>query len=172
MAKLFLTQVPTEVDLEKNRLDFHPEIDSTSMRSHLLLRKISTDLETNLDAFLSRYNLSPGRFTLLLVLRSNRETGMMPSELAHTVGVTQATISGLINTLEKAELVERTTHEKDGRAFVIRLTSKGHETVGTIAPEYYSRLNTFWAQFSQDEKKSLNGFLEKMITNIQQLGAK
>lgn len=171
MAKLFLTQVPSESDIEKNRLEFHPELDSTSMRSHLLLRKISTDLETNLDAFLSRYNLSPGRFTLLLVLRSNNE-GMMPSELATTVGVTQATISGLINTLEKAELVERTTHEKDGRAFVIRLTEKGRTAVQTIAPEYYSRLNAFWAQFSQDEKRSLNGFLEKMVNSIQQLGAK
>lgn len=171
MAKLFLTQLPTEAQLEENWAQFNPEIDTISMRSHLLLRKLSTDLETNLDAFLSRYNLSPGRFTLLVILRGH-ENGLMPSELAQFVGVTQATISGLINSLEKAGLVERKSHAKDGRAFVIHITPKGLDLTKEIAPLYYTRLQTFWAQFSHDEKTQLNAMMEKMIGSINELGAK
>ncbi len=170
MAKLFLTRLPTEAELEQTRL-LHPEIDSISMRSHLLLRKLSTDLETHLDAFLSRYNLSPGRFTLLAILRGH-ENGLMPSELAQFVGVTQATISGLINSLEKAGLVERKSHQKDGRAFVIHLTQKGLDLTREIGPLYYSRLQTFWSQFSHNEKAELNVMMEKMIHSIHHLSAK
>ncbi|MNY42621.1 Transcriptional repressor MprA [compost metagenome] len=95
----------------------------------------------------------------------------MPSEISQRVGVTQATISGLISSLEKAELVHRETHEKDGRAYVIKLTTQGMDLVKKITPEYFTRIETFWSNFSQDEKKDINGYFDRMLKNINALGA-
>ena len=171
MAKLFLTTLPTEAELKKLTEESHPGIDPLSMHSHILFRKLSSDFETNLESFFSQYNLSTGRFTLLLLLESS-QNGMMPSEMAQKVGVTQATISGLINSLEKAELVKREVHERDGRSFVIRLTEKGLRLFKEITPIYFERVNNFWASFDETEKKALAAFFGRMIQGVGVIGAK
>lgn len=165
MAKLFLTTLPSQEDIQTSACALYPDADPASLYTNLLFRKAATDIEIHYDNFFSKYDLSPGRFTLLLLLRKKAE-GMMPSELAQKVGVTQATISGLINSLEKAELVARETHEKDGRAFVIKLTTKGQALLSTIAPDWYPRVMKFWSVFNEEEKTILNGMLDKIIQNI------
>jgi DNA-binding MarR family transcriptional regulator len=169
MAKLFLTTLPSEEDLSKSLNPYVQEGDSASIYSHILLRRVTTDLEINLDAFFTQFHLSTGRFTLMMILRENA-AGLMPSELSQRVGVTQATISGLISSLEKAELVHRETHAKDGRAYVIKLTEKGQELVKKITPEYFRRVEAFWSHFNGDEKKQLNGFFERMLKDINAIG--
>lgn len=171
MAKLFFTELPTLEELEKNASLLHPELDHLTLYSHILLRKVATDLDVNLDSFFSRYNLSSGRFALMLLLQRTPQ-GLMPSELAQKVGVTQATISGLINSLEKTEIVKRTTHEKDGRSFVILLTEKGHNICNEVLPLYHERISLFWAEFNNGEKEQLNALMERMISTINKLGQK
>ncbi len=171
MAKLFLTTLPSIDDLRQTVNYGLPEVDPLSMYTHLLLRKVSSDFETNLESFFSRYNLSTGRFTLLLLLSTNPQ-GMVPSELAQKVGVTQATISGLINSLEKNELVKREVHEKDGRSFVIRLTEKGSRLFQEITPIYFDRVQKFWSAFGESEKKDLGQLFGKMIAQMEVIGGK
>lgn len=170
MAKLFFTEVPTLKELQDNAKLKHPDLDHLTFYSHILLRKIATDLEVNLDKFFSQYSLSSGRFALMLLLQRTQGGGLMPSEIAQKVGVTQATISGLINSLEKAELVKRTTHEKDGRSFVILLTEKGHQACDEINPRYHERISRFWADFSKEEKESISNGMEKLIRSVSRLG--
>ena len=169
MAKLYFTELPTQEDIRKNSAILYPELDHLTLYSHVLLRKITTDLEVNLDSFFSQYNLSAGRFTLMVLLNRN-SAGLMPSELAQRVGVTQATISGLINSLEKANIVKRMSHEKDGRSFVIQLTPEGSAKVAEIMPLYQERISNYWGEFSEPEKTQLNGFMERIVKNINKLG--
>lgn len=169
MAKLYFTELPTQEELRQNSALMYPDLDHLTLYSHILLRKITTDLEVNLDSFFSKYNLSAGRFTLMALL--NKHTaGLMPSELAQKVGVTQATISGLINSLEKAGIVKRMSHEKDGRSFVIQLTPEGNAKVAEIMPLYHERISNYWSEFSEPEKTQLNSFMERIIKNIFKLG--
>lgn len=165
MAKLFLTTLPSQEELHASACQMFPEAEPISLYSNLLFRKVATDIEIHYDNFFAKYDLSPGRFTLLMLLKKKPE-GLMPSELAQKVGVTQATISGLINSLEKAELVARETHIKDGRAFVIKLTDKGQDLLKKIAPEWYPKIMNFWGQFTAEEKTKLNALLERMSQNI------
>lgn len=169
MAKLFYTELPTRDQLKEYTAQLYPGLDHETLYSHLLLRRMATDLEINLDIFFSNYNLSSGRFNLMLLLQ-HAANGMMPSELAQKVGVTQATISGLINSLEKAELVKRNTHEKDGRSFVIVLTDKGRSLCEEILPQYYGRVTEFWSPFDKTEKDSLNEILERMMKSVRKIG--
>lgn len=166
MAKLFIQELPTREELYKSAVDMNTatEIDADAIYSNLLFMKVATELEIKLDSLLSEYHLSSGRFTLLYVLKNTPE-GIMPSVLAQKVGVTQATISGLLNSLEKAELIVRETHQKDGRSFVVKITDKGDAMVKEIYPRWYPYVHNFWGQFAADEKNALNGLLEKMLHN-------
>lgn len=166
MAKLFIQDIPSreEVHTSLTTLPVAAEPDSMAVYSNLLFLKVASEIENSLDSLLSKYNLSSGRFMLLFMLR-NAPAGLRPSELANQVGVTQATISGLINSLEKAELVVREGHQSDGRSFVIRLSPKGEQAIQDIFPQWYPRIVNFWNVVSSDEKVTLNGLMEKMIQN-------
>lgn len=163
MSKIFYTELPpNEFSLESTIAARYPQTNINSLFTFLMTRKLSADLDVALDSYFAKYNLSVGRFTLLNIL-SYMDEGQMPSELAVKVGVTQATISGLINSLEKAALVLRETHKKDGRAFVIKLTPAGAELVANICPEYFARIDKIMDAFTGEEKNILKDLTRKLI---------
>ncbi len=164
MAKLFIQSMPTPEELQSSVSRIHEGVDSTPLYTNLLFMKVASELDNYLDGVLAPYNLSSGRFTLLHLLH-NAPEGMMPSELSQRVGVTQATISGLLNSLEKAELVKRELHHKDARSFVIRLTDKGQTLIKELLPQWSPKLAAFWGQLSEHELTFIQGLLEKMIKN-------
>jgi DNA-binding MarR family transcriptional regulator len=55
--------------------------------------------------------------------------GIKVSEISSFLNVTSPTVTQLINSLEKNELVERSIDKKDRRAVQIRLTPKGEKTI-------------------------------------------
>ncbi len=71
--------------------------------------------------------LSWGGFTILFVLWvwGERETG----QLADDCGLAKGTLSGMLSTLEKSGLVERSRHSDDGRRVVVRLLDGGLDTI-------------------------------------------
>lgn len=162
MAKLFIQELPTHEQLQNSISRLHQDSDPWVLYTNLQFHKVATELENQFDNFLAPYNLSSGRFTLLYILNDN-PAGIIPSELSNRVGVTQATISGLINSLEKAELVKREMHAKDGRSFVIKLTEKGEALIRELIPQWVPRMSSFWGQFSTEERPVVSSILEKMM---------
>lgn len=61
--------------------------------------------------------------------------GLRPSELADRVGITKQSVNDLLGHLERQGYLERLPDTADGRARVIRLTSKGRRLEGTIYAE-------------------------------------
>src|SRR5690606_37964653 len=111
------------------------------------------------ESYFSLYGVSSGRFMLLMILSANAN-GMMPSELAQQCGVTQATVSGLLNGLEKAQLIVRETHTHDGRAYVIKLSEKGDELLKKVKPEFLKCLDKMMGSFDLVEKKNMVTMLD------------
>ncbi|MBO9666997.1 MAG: MarR family transcriptional regulator [Bdellovibrio sp.] len=171
MAKLFIQELPTKEEIHQSAAELLPNADAGILFSNLLFMKVATELDNHFDNVLSNYSLSSGRFTLLYML-NNAPQGMVPSELANKAGVTQATISGLLNNMEKAGLLARHAHEKDGRSYVIKLTEKGLATLKEILPLWYPRVSNFWGQFSETEREGLNAILKRMIQNTEVLAEK
>lgn len=168
MAKLFIQNLPSKEEFRAATTRLDEQVDTGALYSNLLFLKVATELENHMDSLLAPYNLSSGRFTLLYLL-SDAPEGLMPSELSQRVGVTQATISGLINGLEKAELIKRELHQKDGRSFVIKIADKGEALIKEIFPLWAPKVAAFWNQISADEKTGMNSILEKMVKNTSML---
>ena len=168
VPKLFLCDTPCSDEFLSGLAQKFPEVDSYSFYTYLTMRKVSNNLENSLESYFSSYGVSAGRFMLLLLLSSN-EQGMMPSELAHECGVTQATISGLLSGLEKTKLIVRETHSQDGRAYVIKLSKAGLDLIGILKPEFLNFINSLMNPFSADEKKQMVAFLLRFSVGLKQL---
>lgn len=80
-------------------------------------------------------------------------------ELADKLLVTKGNITQLLKKLEEASLVER---DREWKTNYITLTEKGHEIVNKVKPilSYYQK--TYFERMSNDEKKQLLEFLERI----------
>jgi DNA-binding MarR family transcriptional regulator len=75
-------------------------------------------------------NVSAAGGLVLGILRDNGP--MSPSELGNRLIVTRATVTGLIDSLERRELVRRSANPADRRSLLVEITPAGLETIQEI----------------------------------------
>lgn len=144
-----------------------PEINFSQLEVYWLHRQITAKIESEMDAMLSGSGLSSGRFVLMILLDRYPE-GLRPTELAQLAGVTQATISGLLISLEKAGLSQRKIHQSDGRSYVIQLSDAGHNLYKKLQPSFLNMIRQFFSGLENTEVQALKDVLTKMGTQAKQ----
>jgi len=132
-----------------------PEVDPSSVEACLVMMKVAREVMTGFENHLARHGLSDGRFTVMMILMRQPDHCLSPSELADRAGVTRATMTGLLDGLEREGLVIREPHPSDRRTLVARLTSKGLEILKGMLPDHFRRVAALMAGLSEDERKTL-----------------
>ena len=89
----------------------------------LSVRKIMRAIDMHSSYLARQYGLTSPQ--LICMKRLSEEKEMTPGRLAKDVHLSHATVTGIINRLEKKELVQRTRSTEDGRSFLIKLTDAG-----------------------------------------------
>ena len=79
----------------------YPTFDADSLRVYLLLRRVISRADKSGDAHFARHGISQARFLVLINLYKTEGHGLTPAALADVLNVTRATITGLIDTLER-----------------------------------------------------------------------
>jgi len=116
-------------------------------------------------ALLAPRGLSEGRFVVLFLLDAASD-GLAPNTLAERAGVTRATITGLLDGLEREKLVERHLDASDRRSLCIRLTSKGKCIAKTVFEQHSHWIASLYGNLSVSERKQLATLLEKVASNL------
>ena len=143
-----------------------PELDPSAVEVCLLTLRAAGDMVALFNTFLARYGLTQGRFTVMMVLFRDPEEGLTPSVLAEKAGVTRATMTGLLDGLEREGLVQRKHLASDRRSSGVRLTGKGRKFLETILPGHYRRVAALMEPLSEPERKRLVGLMSKMRKGI------
>ncbi|MCP3135806.1 MarR family winged helix-turn-helix transcriptional regulator [Pyxidicoccus xibeiensis] len=146
-----------------------PELDTSAIETVVTLMKMSNDLSGAFDAHVARHGLSMGRFIVLVRLYSSEETGDMaltPADLAESSGVSRATMTGLLDTLEKDGLISREDHPEDRRMYTVHLTPKARRLLEGMLPDHYRRIGALMANLSEDERTTLRTLMAKVASGI------
>jgi DNA-binding MarR family transcriptional regulator len=85
-----------------------------------------------------------------------------PAELADAAGVTRATMTGLIDTLERDGYVRREPDPYDRRMMSVRLTAKGERFLGDFLPGHFKLISGLMAPLNESERKVLVRLLGKI----------
>jgi DNA-binding MarR family transcriptional regulator len=142
----------------------YPELDVASIETCLAFLHTTADVYQALDVHFARYGLSRGKFTLLMQLYLADEKGLTPSECAERAGVTKATITGLLDGLERDGLVRRLPDSQDRRMLRLQLTDKGRDFLSQMLPDHFCRTTDLMANLTDSEKKTLIKLLNKVRT--------
>jgi MarR family 2-MHQ and catechol resistance regulon transcriptional repressor len=111
--------------------------------------------------FLAQWNLGPSQFNALNLLRHKHE-GMMQTDLSRELLTHRSNVTGLIDRLEKRDLVRRTSKPGDRRARVVVLTKAGTQLVEQILPRYHEAIEAIWDETSLRKSASLAKNLENL----------
>ena len=153
--------IPTWEELERHG-EVVPEIHPAAVIAMLGIKQAAEGIQAEvLDVLQAEYHLSEGKFCALIVLHQNRE-GVAPSQLAAKVGVTRATISNMLQRLERDGMVDVVPAAGDGRGKVVRLTAKGISFMDTILPPHYLRVTKLMEKLTESEQKELIRLLKKL----------
>lgn len=148
-----------------------PECDEEAMRTYLQVRMLQTRLDHALDAHLARHQLSFGRFMVLVQLIHAEGHSAAPAQLSEACGVTRATMTGLLDTLEKAKWVVREADPDDGRSVVVRLTIGGRRFLEKMLPDHFTRITRMMSVLSQPQMKQLQRLLLRVSDGVPALEA-
>lgn len=167
---LFLKNLPRYECLHEASLRF-PDLDPSAMEAYLHLLRAGTDCLEFGHEYLSAHGVSSGRFTVLMLLLKRQAFGekgevVTPAELADMAGCTRATMTGLIDTLERDSLVKRVPDEKDRRMMTVSLTPKGTALLHKMLPGHFKRLAELMACLSESERKTLVRLLSKITAQV------
>lgn len=121
-----------------------------------------------LDHYLDLYELSQGRFHILMHLfRNYEEGGLAPGELARKIGIKSASVTGLVDTLERNGMVVRRRSSEDRRKVVISLTERGHQFMYEFLPCHQENVRAFLDPLKEEELEIFAAATEKMGDAIQ-----
>ncbi len=154
-----------ELPSEQELLNFarqYPELDIESVFTCLSFLKTTTEIYEAIDTHMGRYELSIGKFTVLMLLHKAGSLGLTPSECAQQAGVTRGTITGLLDGLERQGLVKRQPHPDDRRMLMVQLTPNGWQFLKQMLPDHFNRVTGLMAHLTGAEKKTFVKLLAKL----------
>ncbi|WOE32483.1 MULTISPECIES: MarR family transcriptional regulator [unclassified Acinetobacter] len=114
---------------------------------------------------LACYGLSEGRFIILFLLNAANE-GIAPKVLAQQAGITRATVTGLLDGLERDALIERHLDLNDRRALKIQLTAKGKLIATDAFTQHSNWISQRFGHLTAQERQQLMQLLEKVSNQL------
>jgi DNA-binding MarR family transcriptional regulator len=152
----------------------YPDLDPSACEAYLHLLRAGDDCFHVTEANLLSHGLSPGRFTVLMLLldkTTNQPVSHTPAELAERAGVARATMTGLIDTLERDGLVRRAADTVDRRVMFVNLTARGQEVLQEVLPGHFQRMAALLSPLPESERKTLVRLLYKVVQQASELRA-
>ena len=166
----YLRDLP-KYDAIRTRAARYPEIDPAAVEAFLVLLRTGSDVLASLERFLSSHKLSQGSWTVLMVLNRDPAVPLMPSELASKCGVTRATMTGLLDGLERKRMVRREPEPSDRRTLRVRLTPGGIGALDGMTHDYYRRVALLMRDLNDDDKRQLSDMLFRVLANVGTIAA-
>ena len=167
---LLLKDLP-KYDTLQRFAERYAEMDVSAVQSFLALLRVASDVIENLDACLARHDLLQGRWWILILLMREENLTASPSLLADKAGVTRATMTGLLDSLERTGLIERIPHVEDRRMLNVKLTAKGQQRLDAVMPDYYERVAKVMQGLSEKDRASFMEMLHKVGSRVDLLGS-
>jgi DNA-binding MarR family transcriptional regulator len=131
-------------------------------RALFVVRATAQQVDNAVTEWMADSAATPARFQILMLLWAARGRGVPHKEIVAALGVTRATVSGLMAALERDDLVKSAVASDDRRNLLASLTPKGEAIVERAVETNRARLRTAFTALSSDELTTLTTLLERV----------
>jgi DNA-binding MarR family transcriptional regulator len=147
----------------------NPGADPTTTELILNLLVTAALFEGKLERILRPKRLSVGAFNALEIIAGDPEP-VTPSEVARrmTIPVSTATLTGILDTLERNGYVERRRHPTDRRRVNLHLTTEGRRVRNDVVPRVLKGHNTWTAGLTKTQRIQLTDSLVRLSEHLRE----
>ena len=132
--------------------------------SSLLIHQIARGTRRRVEQVVAPTGLRPRE---LLVLQHLRERGPSAQQmLAELLGIDATNLVAVLNSLEDADLIERTRDRADRRRAIIGLSRSGEQLLANMDRALRRVDDEILATLTPDERETLNYLLAKTVSHI------
>jgi DNA-binding MarR family transcriptional regulator len=128
-----------------------------------LLSRSRTKLAKSLDVALVEHDITHAQGGIVLMLATGKYS--TAAELARELYIDSASMTRMIDRLEKRKLIMRMPRGDDRRVINLRLTPDGEKLAQQLPAIYTAVLNRSFIGFSPEEVDLLRGLLRKFLSN-------
>lgn len=114
-------------------------------------------------------HLTPAQVKVLLFINYTRKDAITVGNIAKSLSCTPATISGVIDSLEKKDLIIRVRDAEDRRKVHIKLNPAGSRVVGGVESIGYE-IEEIVSEFGPDEQEVLEKLLNRISVKLIEKG--
>ncbi len=175
MTRLILKDLPRYECLSEAAQQF-PDLDPSASAAFLHLIHASDDVWRVMNGHFADHGITQGRFLVLMLLLEKKTGGCpragTPAELAELAQVSRATITGLLDTLERDGFVRREPAPDDRRMVTVSLTPAGDKFMHDLLPVHFRLISAMMTGLTESERKTLVRLLAKVIGTLGGLNAK
>jgi DNA-binding MarR family transcriptional regulator len=145
-------------------------IDPKALHAYNELTRTARALVTELDRAGDGAGLSSGRnLVLWCVMTHGGKDGPTPAELADTLNVRRASVTGLLNALESDGLIVRKRSKEDLRKVHLRISAKAKKLIATEWPRASRNITLAFSRLSASDKMTLVDLLRKLRAGLPEL---
>ncbi|HEX6312564.1 MAG TPA: MarR family transcriptional regulator [Acidimicrobiia bacterium] len=142
--------------------ELEPDADRDAIAVVFNLMRLANVVSADVESAVHRpRGLSWAGFRILFALWA--AGSLEPRVLARLAGVTRASISSVLNTLERDGLVERKRESADRRMVAVVLTPRGRDAVATAFKGHHERERAWLAPLSRAETRTLSQLLHRLL---------
>ncbi len=152
-------------ELLKRTTQRYPDVPFAEIEAIHALQAVARAINSSFTQKLAAYGLSEGKFYVICYLFAEELMGHDkpgPSGIAENVGVTRATVTGLLDGLERDGFLCRHSATRDRRALTIALTDKARQFMDEFVPAIVGSLAQTTAALTAAERQTLIELLGKI----------
>ncbi len=138
------------------------DVDDFTFNALLGVLQKGMAMQNDIEEYLRPFNISHGRFSILLTLYGDTSLGMSPSYLADVLNKKRPTVTGMMKKLIKDEMVFEVVGDFDGRQKMFGLAPNGLNLLKKIIPEYNKRIVEIGSQLTLEDKIQLKRLVAKI----------
>lgn len=127
------------------------------LTSDLIIKRISDLLQP--------FDLSPASGLVLSIL-ADAESPLPPNEIADRLIISRATVTGLLDSLEKRGYAQRIPHLSDRRMLLVQLTERGRQVANEFRPIVHQHQKVWLGVLNEDEQQRLIDSLQRLQATL------
>ena len=166
MQRLVLKDPPRYECLVEASKQF-PDLDPSASEAFIHLLRAGDEVWGAMNTHFASHNITQGRFLVMMLLMEKADPACpratTPAEIADLASVSRATVTGLLDTLERDGFVVRRPDPKDRRQMSVELTAKGQGFMHEFLPGHFRLIRGLMQNLSENERKTLVRLLYKIV---------
>lgn len=134
-----------------------------------LIKEIYYKLNNNIGYEFKNTGLTIPQLTVLRILAKHKK--LKVTDVSDLMNLTKGTVSGIIDRLEKQNLVVRTRSSEDRRVVYIELSEKGSNITESMRGTINEYFNTLFSKCSEEEISTIIEGLEILKSVVDNIGS-